>query len=120
MGNYALGQEVMGDDNSSVKTSHALLIKVKNAPDLARSQGALAAFAQMLAPATVENKVYEEMATKLKASLKDQNVLADVSIVDPAAWKPSVGAHLWSDVAWALGGAGVLAIVLRVFGGGHK
>lgn len=115
---YEAGLDVLGADASKQETNRAILIQVHNAAQLARSQGAIASIAQALAPATIEAKVYDEMKKKFIASLKDQNVDADVSIVDPANWKPADGwSHIWVDLGFAVGGAGLLMLVLKLFGG---
>lgn len=93
------------------ETNRAILIRVKNAGELARSQGAVAALAQSIAPATIEGKVYAEMAKKLADSLKAQHVDADVTIVEPKGFVQADGKHIWSDVGLAIGGAGILAML---------
>jgi hypothetical protein len=104
------------------ETNRAVLIRIKNAADLARSQGALASMAQTLAPATIEARVYDELAKQLGKALADKRVEADVQVIDApqSNWRPAGGTHLWTDIALALGGLGVLAILWRVFAGGKK
>ncbi len=111
---YVLGREVLG---AGTETSHALLVRVKNAADLARSQGAVAALAQAIAPATIETKVYEEMGKQILDALRQKNVDAEVTVVDPAGWKPANGAHLWTDVGFMLGGGAIVALILHFLGG---
>jgi hypothetical protein len=113
---YIIGLDVLGTDQ---ETNRALLIRVRNTAELARSQGSVASLAQALAPATVEAKVYSSMASELRKSLKDKNVDADVSVVEPKAWQPADGKHVWSDVGLGLGIAGVLALAWH-FIGGHR
>ncbi len=113
---YSAGMDVLG-----AETNRALLIRVKNTAELARSQGALASFAQQIAPSTIEAKVYDTMAQQLKESLADKHVDADVTVVEPRAWKPADGKHVASDVALTVAAAGgvvvVLALLWRLVGG---
>lgn len=102
------------------KQTLAILVRVKNAAELARSQGAMASLAQALAPATIEAKVYSQIAAELQAGLAAQNVLATVTPVEPTAWKPAVGSMIWQDAAIGLGLVGLVAILWRVFKGESK
>ena len=99
------------------ETNHALLIKVKNAAELVRSQGALAAFAQTLAPATLESKVLSTLRDKLTSALKEQNVDADISIVEPKAFTAAGGGHIARDVGLVVAGVGGLALLYHLFRG---
>jgi hypothetical protein len=108
---------VLGADPS---TGKAILIKVKNAADLARSQGALASFAQALAPASIESKVYQQMASELGKALKEKSVDADISIVEPAGWQPAGMGHVWTDVGFAIGGAGIIGALWWLLSGRKK
>ena len=115
--NYIAGLDVLGADQ---ETNRAILIRVRNAGELARSQGAVASLAQSLAPATVEGRVYGEMAKQLSQSLKAKNIDADVSVVEPSMWKPAGSSHVWIDVGFAVGGAGLFALLMHFFGGGRR
>jgi hypothetical protein len=99
------------------ETNRALLIKINNAPELARSQGALASFVQALAPSTIEAKVYDTMKGKLEAALKAQNVDATLTIVEPKAFTSAGNGHVARDVGLAVAGAGVLAVMWHLFKG---
>ena len=103
-------QEILGAD-SSVQTTKAVLIKVKNAAELARSQGAVASFAQALAPASIEAKVISTVAAQLKSALRDKGVDADVSVVEPGAYTSAGVSHIASDLGFAIGGAGVAGLI---------
>lgn len=96
----------------SVQTGTAILIKVNNTAALAKSQGQVAALAQSLLPATIEAKVYDTIATQLKSALGQQGVEADVTLVQPAAWKPANSSHIAADIGFAIGGAGLLAVIM--------
>lgn len=96
------------------ETDRAVLVKLKDAGALARSQGSVAAFAQGIAPATIETKVYATLAEKLSASLKQQGVEADVTVVQPGAWRTLDGSHIGSDLAFMVGGAGIAALLYWV------
>jgi hypothetical protein len=90
------------------ETSKAILIRVKNAGELARGQGGVASFAQAIAPSMIESKVLDEMAKQFSKSLAEKHVVADVTIVEPNGWKAANSSHIWSDVGYAVGGAGIL------------
>jgi hypothetical protein len=124
--NYLIGMDVIGasddDELSPVaqETNRAILIKVRNAAQLAKSQGAVATFAQALAPATVEAKVYDTMAQELRTSLRAKNVDATVTVVEPSAWETADGKHIWTDVGIGVGILGAAALMWRIFGGKKK
>lgn len=92
-------------------TNHAVLIRVKNAAELARAQGAVASLAQAIAPASIEAKVYDTIASEIKSSLKEKGVDADVSVVDPKNYASAGWDHLGTDLGMAIGGAGVAALI---------
>lgn len=112
---HIAGLDVLGAD-----TSKAILIKVKNAGQLAASQGALASIAAQLLPATIESKVYSTMRDKLADSLAKEHVDADVTIVEPTAWKPAGSSHIALDIGIAAAGVGVLAILWQLFARRYK
>src|SRR4051812_37418078 len=104
-------------------TDQAILIRVKNAGQLARSQGAVASLAQSVAPETIEAKVYDEMRKKLSSSLKDQGVDAEVSIVSAGGWKPVSGGGSSNTVKYAafgIGGVALLGCAFYMLGGKKK
>ena len=97
-------------------SSRALLIKVKDVAGLVRAQGgATGAVAFALTPDTIENTVYEKMKDELSKGLKEKNVSADVTVVQPAGFQPAVSAYLRGAVL----GAGVIGIgwgLFKLFG----
>lgn len=104
--------EVFGQE-----TNQAILIKVKNTDALAKSQGGFASFAQTLAPALIESKVYQTIADTLKQKLAEQHVDADVSVVEPNAFRPAGSSHVGTDIGYAIGAFGIIGILWYVFGG---
>lgn len=68
---------------------NAVLIRVNNIAQVVAQQGQLAALAQSLVPQTIEGKVYSSLASKLKTSLADSGVDADVNVVNPAGYAPA-------------------------------
>jgi hypothetical protein len=104
-------------------TNRAILIRVRNAAELARSQGALASLAQTLVPATIEAKVYDEMAKKLQDSLKSNNVDAEITIVEPKKFQSATNGHVGHDIivgAVAVSGVvGLLALIYHFVVGRH-
>lgn len=104
-GTYSDGLRVLG-----AETNRALLIRVKNAAELARSQGALASFAQALAPATIEAKVYSELSRQIGTALRDKHVDAEIEIVEPSKFVGAGNGHIGRDLGLMLGGGGLLAV----------
>jgi len=119
MNTYRRGLDAIGQ-----LTNRAILIRVKNAGELARSQGALASLVQSIAPATIEGKVYDEMVKKLSASLKENNVDADIRVVEPTGFQTADGKHIATDIvlgAAAIGGIiAVIAFGRKLIGGKKK
>lgn len=117
---YLHGLDVIGAPADSPETNRAILIRVKNAGELARSQGTLATVAQSLAPATIESKVYDEMAKQLQQKFKEQHVDADVTIVEPRGYQSADGGkHIWQDVAIGIGLAGAIALAWGLVSSGR-
>ena len=102
-------------------SNHCILIRIKNAAELARSQGAVASFAQGMLPAWAETQVYETAVDKLKTALADEHVDADISIVEPKMFQPANGAStIGSDLAYGIGLFGFVALLWSFFGHGDK
>lgn len=97
------------------ETNRAILIKLLSPGALARGQGATAAFAESLAPAFVEARVYDEVASQLKGALADQNVEADISIVEPTKFASAGMSYIGSDLAYLMGGAGVVGALYWLY-----
>ena len=108
---HSSGLDVLGGEAA---TNRAILIKIKNAAELARTQGALASIATQIAPATIEGKVYEEMRKQLASSLKEKNVDADVTIVESTGFKTADGTHIAHDVGIGIAAAGGVVVGLAL------
>jgi len=119
---YIDGLDILGAVGAQgQETNRAILIRVNNAAQLARSQGSIASLAQTIAPATIEGKVYDEIAKKISEALKKEHVDATVNVAEPVGWKSADGKQVWSDVGLALGGVGIIALVWGLFvRGGSK
>lgn len=103
---------------SDQETNRAILIRLNDPAEIARRDGTTAAIAQTLAPATVEARVFDDLAVKLRDSLKGYHVDADVSVVEPTSWTTaSTSKHLWQDIAIGIGAVGVAALVWRFISG---
>lgn len=93
-------------------TNRAILIRVKNAGQLASAQGSAAGLMAGIAPAMIEGKVYDEVSSKLRAALKTQGVDADVSIVEPNSFRsPADNSPPWQSPLFIAGGVGVLGLL---------
>lgn len=114
---HSMGLDVLGADAGEV-----IVVRVKNAPELARSQGPVASFAQSIAPATIEHKVLTTIAQKLRESFSAQKpaVDVDVTVAEPTAWKPTGTSHIWIDVGIGLGGLAVVALLWSFFSHGGR
>jgi len=93
---------------------NAVLIRVNNIANVVQQQGQLAALAQALAPSTIESKVYSTLASKLKASLADSGVDADVSVVNPSGYAPAKSDILRDVFVGVLGATAFAGIVYGV------
>lgn len=119
---YLAGLNVLGTPHAifqrtrfgTDETQRAILIQVRNAAQLARSQGTLASLAQAVAPATIENKVNAQISSEISSALKAKGVDASVTIVDPVGFKPANGAHIAADIAIGLTTFGGIALIWRL------
>lgn len=103
------------------ETNQAILVKIKNAPELAKGSGVTGVIANALVPATTEAMVYSQAAGELKTALKEKGVEADVTVVEPSGWKPAEGnSHLIQDLAVGVGVLGVAAIAYNILFGGRR
>lgn len=96
--------EIFGGDR-------ALLLKVRNIPEVVASKGAIAALAQKAAPEAIEAKVYEEMAKQLKEKLREQRVETDVKIVQASGFAPAESSGVLRNLAIGLGVVGIAGAV---------
>jgi hypothetical protein len=106
------GRNYIGQDS---QTNRAVLIRVNNAEQLARSQGALASFAQAVAPATVEKRVLDAVRDKVDTYLKGQSIDATVELVEQDKFRAADGtSHIARDMGIALMAVGGVALLWRV------
>ena len=114
-----------GIDILGASSSRAILIRVKNAKEVAAKQSALASIASSLVPSTVEARVYDEMAARFRSDLASNGVDADVSVIADASASAAGDDDrraLLKGVAIGAGGAGIVWLVgrfvfTRFFGG---
>ncbi len=98
---YLVGTDVLGAGEQY------LVIRVKNLDELVRNRSGFAGgLAVQLAPQTIANKVYSEMAREMVAKFRQQGVDADVQIVSGA---PSPGEARSDFLKGMLVGAAALA-----------
>jgi len=107
---YFTGMDVLGADDL---TGKAILIKIRNPAQLAQSQGAIASLAQGLAPMTIEGQVYSTVAKELAKGLKEKNVDAQITVVQPVGWKSTGGIGALGIIAIAVGTIGSGALLWR-------
>jgi hypothetical protein len=93
---------------------NGILIRVRNPAQLARREGGVAALAQALAPETVEEKIHKTIADRLRNALKNEGVDAEVTLVEPAAYKAAHGANWWKYLAIGIGALGAGYVGYRV------
>ncbi len=131
---YQTGLLVLGADDASVYgrsaaagsaagakagiAPRAILIRVLNGPELAKKQGAVATFAQSLAPDTIDKTIYNTMRDKLLSGFKDQGVSADVTVVDGVNLQP-VGVKAGAIARDVVIGLAVAGIVEGIIHGVH-
>lgn len=93
------------------ETSRGVLIRIKDPQAVARSQGSAAAFASALAPAMIEGRVYDELLKETKKSFQQKGIDAEVTLVEPSAFRPVVtGESFAIDIGYAIGGAGIVGL----------
>lgn len=98
----------MSDKIDIFGADKALLIKVRNVPEIAASQGMVASFAQKALPETVEDAVYSEIAKQLKDKLREQKVDTDISIIKAPGGRPDAApGEAARNVAIGLGVVGI-------------
>lgn len=89
----------------------ALFIQIRNVPELVEKQGgAIGSLAHLIGPATVEQRVYDEMAKRFGGELAKQGVRADVSVVNtppPAGKSSGEGRALLVGAGLGVGAVGV-------------
>ena len=87
--------------------ARGILIKVRNAQQLAAAQGGAAgAVAATLVPETIESVVLDKMVTQFKGALRTQGVDAEVSIVSADPHRPVTSGY-GAGVVTGLGLAGL-------------
>ena len=105
--------DVLGDEIgasiplASIKSPEpALVIRVKNAPELVAKQGgAMGKLAFDLAPATITGKIYSEMQKEMLTKFAEKGVVADVQVVTSPPSGPPPKAEFLRGMA--AGGIGV-------------
>ncbi len=107
-------KEIFGIDGN-----RALLIRIRNPVQIARSQGGIATAAMALAPDTVEQKIYSEMAQRLGTALRNENVDAEITVVKPSDFKPEIS-NFWKFLAVGLGVVGAGYVGYRAVKGRKK
>ncbi len=96
-------------------TGRAVLIRVKNVPELVQKQGGgIGSALQKLAPATLETKVLDTMRMKLAEEFKKQGVDADVSVVASAGFMPAGSSPIWKPLAITFGSLGLAALIWKL------
>ncbi len=98
----------------AAQRGNAVLIRINNAAEVVKREGQLASLAQALAPSTIESKLYSTLASKLKASLADSGVDADVHVVNPAGYAPAKSDILRDVFVGVLGATAFATLVYGV------
>lgn len=104
---------VIGSGNSS----RAILLRVRNVPQLVAAQSKAGAFLQQLAPDTIEAQVYSTIKDELSSAMKEKGVDADVQIVSGSGYSPAPDSSLLTTVLVGLGGVAVGAFAMRMLKG---
>ena len=110
MNPYIAGTVVLGAYSPGTR---AVLIRFKDIESLvAVKGGATGAAAYAIAPNTVEAKAYADLAAKLKEGLEKEGAPADVTVVNPASYRPAAGSSGWKWLAIGLVGIGAVVGLL--------
>jgi hypothetical protein len=60
------------------------------------------------------------MSDEFKKKLTAQGIEADISVVEPRAFMPASSSHIATDVAFAIGGMGVVGLLWYLFSSGRR
>ena len=98
----------------------SVLVTVKNIPELmAKEAGKLGELAQGYLPTAVESLVYSKLAEQLSEKLREQGVVAEVSVVEPKGLRP-VEEESWSPGTLVAGGVLATALGAALLGMSKK
>lgn len=106
--------------------SPAVVIRVRDIPGLIKAQGGgIGEFVQKLAPNTIQDTVYNQMAAEIMKGMKEKGVNADVQVMDlpqtgPGAPTPHATDNTIRNVALGVGAFGALGLVYYFFGRSPK
>ncbi len=108
MDDYFLGADVLGTSDQY------LTIRVKNPGDLVKAQGGAAgALAYRAAPQTIEDKIYDEMASQMRVQFKDKGVDADIQVKSGLPFGASPPRNdFWRGAGLAAGSLGGVGLVV--------
>lgn len=73
-----------------------------------REGGGAGSLAMMVAPGTIEAKVYDKVREELASALSSKGVLAEVSVVDQAPRGPRPKTDITTGIALGAGAVGIL------------
>lgn len=96
-------------EKKSPTSGQGVLVQVSDMPQLIKSQGELAHQAYQLLPGVVTQKAYQTIRDQLDSKLKEQGVLANVTVVDPVGFQPSGASPIWKPLAVVFGVVGIIA-----------
>lgn len=95
--------------------NRAILIRVRNTNQLARSQGGVATAAAALAPNAIDHEVNSKIAKELEQALRGKGVDAEVKVVEPAQMQTwtSASSPVWKTALIGLGALGASYLALK-------
>lgn len=92
-----------------------VVVRVKNMPDVIRSQSALGKLALMGAPKAIEQVAYGKMAEKMQASMADEGVDAEVTVTEQPPTRAS-GSDIVTGVVAGASGVGLIWLLVKLIG----
>lgn len=104
-------EEILGSDPY-------LTIKVKNPDELVQKQGgSVGGLAYKVAPDTITQKIYSEMAKQMGTEFSKQGVKAEIKILDgtPSGKKPPAGEFIRGAAVGTVVGGGIVGIGLLFY-----
>jgi hypothetical protein len=122
MSRYTVGAALPGWE-ANAPQGRGILINVTNMGALIKSQGGgMGVAAAAILPATIENKVYGDMAKQIQEAFRSKGIdqYMQVSQVASSNYKPPFSRR-WGDMAIGAGVAGVAVLTYKlIFGRKHK
>jgi hypothetical protein len=115
-------EDVVGAQNKNAASSSSkfppgsyVVVRVKNMPDVIRSQSALGKLGLMGAPRAIEQIAYGKMAEKMQAGMADEGVDAEVTVTEQPPTRTS-GSDIVTGAIAGASGVGLIWLLVKLVG----